>query len=417
MTYKSLKILLSVQMLLFSGFLFITQSAYSAPVALEDSAMDQVTAGNTKQSGGIVVGKSSESIINSTTGLTLSAEAQQAAKGLNLVNSTDSAVANTVNIWAGSIVSIKVEDGDVKPVLEVNQINQVTQEQNRTATLTGYLRPESEQTEIFNRSGSESYLSKIVNSNNTTNLLEESRLSFTTSSTNVNTRTKFNIGDKLYFEGNLGQGVAVAGHADIDFDGGSADIALVVGGGISAGADSADVTGTINVADLDFGDTGAAAGISAEVKISLLTNITFPTMNIVIEGAGCGVVMGSCNATSMIEEFTNTKTDNSTQDIVENHQSGQSVFSEQHTEIYRSAFELKSASAEYIVVDDSSLILTSDVSLELSDSSQKEIEGMNIVNAIGSNVANSTNVSRASEFKSRRSTLVLNQFNIVHHGN
>ncbi|MCK4710541.1 MAG: hypothetical protein KAU21_18140, partial [Gammaproteobacteria bacterium] len=60
--------------------------------------------------------------------------------------------------------------------------------------------------------------------------------------------------------------------------------------------------------------------------------------------------------------------------------------------------------------------LYSDITLELSESAQKETEGMNIVNAIGSNVANSTNISRALQFNSIGTRLILNQFNVVHHG-
>jgi hypothetical protein len=165
-----------------------------------------------------------------------------------------------------------------------------------------------------------------------------------------------------------------------------------------------------------MGDTGAEAGIEIEGDISLLVELTLPKMRIEINGAGCGVVMGSCDASSIVNEVTQTRTDNSILDIVENYQIGQSTFSEEHISIYRSSFELESATAEYIIVDDSSLELNSDLTLALSDSAQKEAEGLNIVNAIASNVANATNVSRASQFNTRRSTLVLNQFNIVHHG-
>ena len=139
-------------------------------------------------------------------------------------------------------------------------------------------------------------------------------------------------------------------------------------------------------------------------------------MEIELSGAGCGVVMGSCDASSLHTEFTQTRTDNSTLDVVENHQAGDSDFSTEQISIFRSSFTLGSAQAEYIVVDDSSLTLNSEVVLEFTDSAQKEVEGMNIVNAIGSNVANATNIFRAAHFKSLRSTLVLNQFNTVQHG-
>lgn len=412
MLYTKMRILSAAAVILLFGL----HPAQAEPVALEDNLLNQVTAGNAQQGRGVVVGNSSTSVIHSTTGISLSGEAQGIARGLNLVNSAESAVANTINIWEGNTVTITVEDGDSKPVLEVNQVNQVTQTQVQSATLSGYSRPEAESTEILRRSQNETSVSKIVNSNITTNIFEEDKVSSTVSSASVNTRTKFNIGDKFFFEGNLGQGVAVAGSADIDLDGGHVDLALVVGGGVSAGIN----IGDINVEGLDFGATGIkagiTAGITAEAQISLVTEIKLPKMKIVLSGAGCGVVMGSCDVSSLHTEFTQTRTDNSTLDVVENHQAGDSDFSTEQISIFRSSFTLGSAQAEYIVVDDSSLTLNSEVVLELTDSAQKEVEGMNIVNAIGSNVANATNISRAAHFKSLRSTLVLNQFNTVQHG-
>jgi uncharacterized protein YsxB (DUF464 family) len=396
MAYKRPKIFLSATMLLLSGLLLSAQPARSEPVALNDRSMDQVTAGNTKEGGGLIVGSSSEAVDSRTRRLDLSGEAQQGAKGFNIVNSAESAVANTTNIWDGTAVTITVEDGDSKPVLEVNQTNQVTQEQVRSATMSGYTRSEAEQTEILNRSISESYLNKVVNVNDTTNISEKIRSSTITSTAVVNTLLKFNLSDKLSFSGHLGQGMAGAGHTDVTFEGGSADIAVAV--------DKGEVTASSD------------GSLVAKGGLILVTRVVLPKVKVVIDGAGCGVVMGSCNASSTLTEFTYKKTDNSTLEIIENHQSGQSSFSEVKTSIYRSPFELKSAKAEYIVIDDSTLKLDSDVTLELSESAQKEIEGMNIVNAVGSNVANSVNISRTEKFKSRRSTLVLNQLNIVHHG-
>lgn len=417
MTYTNLKIILGRALLLACSVLLVVRPAYAAPVALEDRIMDQVTAGNTNEAGGVVVGKSSNTTANSTTGINLNGEAQRKAKGLNLVNTTGSAVANTVNIWSGNVVSITVEDSDIKPVLEINQLNQVTQEQVQFATLSGYSRSGAEKTDIYKNSTDESYNSHIVNSNNATDFFYEEIASTTNSLGNVNTHAEFTLGDnKLHFEGHLGQGIAVAGSADINFDGGSADIALVIGGGVSVGADTANVKGDIKLPGFDLGTSSAQAGIDVEAGMSVLVEVELPKMNIQLSGAGCGVVMGSCNASSTVEEDKLIITDNSSQDIVENHQFGHNSFSDERINIYRSSFELENAKAEYIIVDDSSLEVILDVTLELSDSAQKEIEGMNIVNAINSNVANTTNVSRASEFKSQRSSLILNQFNTVHHG-
>ena len=221
MSYKRPIILLSVTVLLVGGLLLGARSAHAEPVALNDRSMDQVTAGNAEEGGGAVVGNSSDAVDNRTRRLGLSGEAQQGAQGFNIVNSAESAVANTANIWDGTAVTIIIEDGDEKPVLEVNQTNQVTQKQVRSATMSGYSRSEAETAEVLSRSGSEGYMHKAVNSNDTTDLFEETRFSTTTSSAKINTRLKFNLSDKIDFEGNLGQGVAGAGHTDITLDGGS----------------------------------------------------------------------------------------------------------------------------------------------------------------------------------------------------
>lgn len=410
MAYTKLNITSGILFLLMCSLLLMIQPAYSAPVLLEDNVMEQVTAGNTHEGGGVIVAKSSSNITNSKSGINLNSEVQQGAKGLNLVNATGSAVANTVNIWAGNVVSINVEDSDIKPTLEVNQINQVTQEQIHTATMSGYLRSDADTTDVNNKFVSESYFSKLTNIHDVVDRSKEIIYTETTSDSNVDTKLILDLNDNLYIEGHLGQGVASSGYVKATYEGGSAEFALGVNASIEASA-GIGVNGILGTS------ATLNASASAEAGLSLITNIELPTMELELSGAGCGVILGSCDASGSSKELVIISTDNSTREVVENHQSGQSVFSEEHVQVYRSPFELKSAKAEYIIVDDSSLELLSDVTLELSDSAQKNIEGMNIVNAINSNVANSTNVSRASEFRSHRSTLVLNQFNIVHHGN
>lgn len=395
MTKKSQKTLFSTVVLTLCGLLLCAQTARSAPVALTDRAMDRVTAGEITEGGGLIVGNSSEAVANRTTGLDLSGEAQQNAKGLNIVNSTESAVANVVNIWDGGGITVATESGKVTTDLKVNQLNNTTQEQVRSATLSGYLRSEAEHADTLSRSTNMAYTSTLVDYHSVTNLFDETRTLITVSDGKVNTLLKFDIDDKINFSGHLGIGMAAAGHTEINYEGGSADIAAVLGGDIEAKADGS---------------------LIADGNLALVTQVELPSMNIVIDGVGCGAALGSCSANSSSIEQISTKKDNSSLDIFENHQAGQSSFSEVQTSIYRSPFELESAKAEYIVIDDSSLELNSDVALELSDSSQKDIKGMNIVNAMGSNVANSTNVSRTTRFEGSKATLVLNQFNTVHHG-
>ncbi len=416
---KSFGIFIISPALLLSSLLLYSLPVHSAPFMLDDSAMDQISAGNTEEDGGgVIVGNSSEAVSSIKTGVELHDEAQQGASGLNIVNATDSNIANMVNIWDGNSVTIQVEDSDSKPVLEVNQLNQVSQQQVFSASISKYSKPDAEQFEIFKNTRDESYTSNIVDIHDTTEFFEEFRESTTETDAIVNTRIIFKIGDNLYFEGHLGQGIAVSGHAEISLGGGVADIAMVAGGGISAeagiGVGDSDLIEPIT--NFNLGETEASAGIDITASASLISRFTLPSMEIVFDGTGCGVVLGSCSASSLFKEEVTTRTDNSTLDVVENHQSGQSSFLEESTTIKRSPFEFESAKAAYIVVDDSSLEMYSDVTLELSDSAQKEIEGLNVVNAIGSNVANATNLSQVTNFNTNRSILTLNQFNIVHHG-
>jgi len=404
MTYSNLKKLLSTLLLLLCSLLLMVRPAYTAPVVLEDKVMDQITAGNTNEGGGVVVGQSSKAIANRTSGLALGGEAQQNATGLNIVNSTESAVANVANIWDGNGVSATKEGSDTNSEVKINQVNNITQEQLRSATVSGYIRSEADHTEILNRSGSVSYSSKIVDHHDVTSISDTSHTLITGSYGNVNTLIEFNIDDDISFSGNLGVGMAATGHTDINFEGGSAEIAAAIGQKNDS-SNKAKIT-----------SAGDGKSLVAEGLLTLVTRVELPSMDIVIDGAGCAVALGSCDASSTTYEYTDSYSDNSTLDIIENHQSGQSAYSEVQTSIHRSPFELKNARAEYIVIDNSTLELNSDIMLELSDSAQKDTKGMNIVNAIGSNVANSTNISRTRNFEGSRSKLVLNQFNTVQHG-
>ncbi len=414
------QILLLSTTLLLSGLLLGVPQAYSEPVALNDRTMDEVTAGEATGgaavSGGVVVGQTSEAVANRTAGLVLNDEAQQNANGLNIVNSTESAVANVVNVWDGSGVVATEEENGTNAEVKINQINNITQEQVRSATLSEYVRSEADHRESLNRSGSAGYSSKFIDYHSAASHIEETRTTTIDSNGKVNTLFSFQFGDSVDFSGHLGLGIAAAGYTDIEFTGGSTDIGM---GASLKGQKVASVTAYAGEGRLFYDEDTKSyyrTNFQATGNLAFATRVELPTVKLVMNGAGCGVAMGSCNASSKVVETMETNTDNHTLDIFEVHLSGYSSFSEVETSTYRSPFELKNARAEYIVVDDSTLELNSDVTLELSDSAQRDAKGMNIVNAIGSNVANGTNVSRTTRFEGRKATLVLNQFNTVNHG-
>ena len=96
-------------LLFFCGILLVVPLAYADPVRMDDTALNSVTAGTGSHShneaggsGGAIVGNSSVATISQTGGVSIDGESQANAKALNLVNSSESTVANGVNVWEGS---------------------------------------------------------------------------------------------------------------------------------------------------------------------------------------------------------------------------------------------------------------------------------------------------------------------------
>jgi hypothetical protein len=124
--------------------------------------------------------------------------------------------------------------------------------------------------------------------------------------------------------------------------------------------------------------------------------------------------MGSCDAGGTSDLVTNETIDNSLIDTEVSSSVGDSEFTEKMTDTYRSPFELDNAQAEYIVVDDSSLTVNTTFNLVLSGSAQSNANGMNIVNATGSAVADGVNVARTSQLTDG-GAMSLQQTNVISH--
>ena len=392
------------------GLVLVSGRALSAPQLLQDETMQQLTAGQSENAGGVITANTSNSQIEHKVSIRLSDESQSQSQTLNLINSSDSAVANTLNVWQGDVVNLSPAEAGTTPELEVNQINQVYQQQSHSATMSGYVRSEADTTAIVRHHESRVFSNDLVNIDQVTDRFEELRVTETSTDSMVDTSFSLGLGDQLYIDAHLGQGIASSGYVNAVYDGGEAEFIMNLDGGISASADS-------SIAN-EFLGTTASIGFEAgiDLGLSLITTIELPRMEIELSGAGCGVILGSCSASGSSSELIMTTTDNSTLGVYENHQTGAFEFSDESISIVRSPFELGSASADYIVVDDAGLVLETEESLELSESAQKDIEVMNLVNAVASDVANAVNVSRASQFENVGSRLILNQFNTVRHG-
>lgn len=395
-------------------FLIYLPNSYAEPVTLDDVTLNKVTAGSDSNSsssgsGGAIIGNSSEATISQTGGVDLSGEAQSGAKGLNIVNSAESTVANGVNVW-----DVNSNDGtSANGEMAVDQSNVINQEQRRSASMPNYSRPEADTFVEVIRTGSESHNNSLDRNNNIVDYQALTGDKSTESSAWVDTTIQggANVGDDTLPRGNIdtnvGKGGAGAGIVSLDVDGGEAQIGLAVGGTVIAHPDV--------VTELSDGTSDSYGGMDVNGDdLSLYGRLILPDVTIEINGAGCGVAMGSCGAGGKTTDVTSNTTDNSIMDNEVATSVGESEFTDNLTERYRSPFELSNAQAEYIVVDDSSLAVNTVFNLTLSGSAQSNVSAMNVVNATGSAVANGVNVARTSGL-TNGGAMALQQSNVISH--
>jgi hypothetical protein len=416
MDSKLLRIRLAAGLSLLSLSCFIT--AFADPVTLDDLLLDQITAGSeastTSGSGGAIIGNSSEATISQTGGVSLEGEAQSGAKGLNIVNSAESTVANGVNVWdlSGDNVS---NNGQ----LAVDQSNMVHQEQRRSASMPGYSRPEADKLVQIDRSGSETHNDSLDRNNNVVDIETVTNSLITTSTAWVDTTiagsasTGGATDPKGSIDTNVGKGGAGAGNVTIDVDGGEAQIGLAVDGGADGDAQVLATEDIITEVDGNVNESYGGMTVDGG-ELALYGRLILPEIEITFQGAGCGVAMGSCGAGGTSNESRSEENDNSVMDNEKLTSVGNSEFQESRTNSYRSPFELQDAQAEYIVVDDSKLTVNTTFNLALTGSAQSNVSAMNVVNATGSAVANGINIARTSGL-SGEGSMNLQQSNVISH--
>jgi len=115
------------------------------PHRLADRQLDQITAGDSdagssaQDLGGAIVAAGSEATITGSGAVTLEDSTQKGAQALNLVNASQSRVANGVNVWDG-----RLDTQNGATTLNVNQDNKVFQQGFATyASLSEYKRTDS----------------------------------------------------------------------------------------------------------------------------------------------------------------------------------------------------------------------------------------------------------------------------------
>jgi hypothetical protein len=354
-------------------------AALGAGAPLTDSTLDAVTAGSAAEhplaSGGAVVGNNSQAVLNITGTLDLGGDAQSGANALNLVNSSESTVANGVNVWDGKLDAAAQAE---RTTFEVNQSNTVEQEQRRVAFLPSYERTGINSSKSWTEDSTHSASQTVNRSNETRDVQTSASTRSLTSQGSVNTETAI-AGQTI----RGGRGIAGAGDLGVNFDGGNID--FVIEG---------------NIADV------------LEGSISL--SIELPELDIAFNGGGCAVQMGSCEGKGSLDETSSESSDNSVIETFASTSHEEGTFVGDGTENIRSPFEIADAQAEYIVVDDSSIDVESNYGITLAGSAQRELRALNAVNAAGSAVANAVNISRTPTLSGGQ-VLALNQQNVIRH--
>jgi hypothetical protein len=370
-------LIVSVTALLCSGL------ALADPLRLSDNVLDGVTAGTADNpvqgSGGAIVGNNSEATLLLTGTLDLADKAQSGARGLNVVNSSESTVANGVNIWDGKLPdgAKAGENGDFK----VRQENVVHQEQRRVALLPSYERSGANRSETWTEDSTHQSSSTSNTSNEALNVETTSSTRNLTSKGEVDTESTV-----LDQEIKGGQGVAGAGDIGITFAGGQVEF--------DAHAQA---------------ETGKA-GLDGHLNLK----VTLPAFSVDFNGAGCAVEIGSCNAEGTLDETSDTSSDHSVTTTAKTTDDSSETFVGGGTKDVRSPFSLSDAQAEYIVVDDSKLDVESNYGITLAGSAQADLRALNAVNAAGSAVANAVNISRTPSLTAL-SSMSLVQSNIIGH--
>jgi hypothetical protein len=401
----------SISILSAAPALLVGSAVVAGPVPLTDSALDRVTAGTASElqgSGGAIVGNDSEAVLVLTGTLELADDAQSGARGLNVVNSSESTVANGVNVWDGQIPDSATKDPAPKPTGEfsVSQENAVYQEQRRVSLLPSYERSGANRSSSWDEDSTESSTTSSLMTNEALDLETTNTTRDLTATGSVDTNSSI-VGQEI----KAGKGIAGAGDLHVNFDAGT--LTYRVDGSVNVG-------GTMNTTTTAIPDEGTTttqnqnATDGVIVSGSLLLTLELPELVIDFNGAGCAVMMGSCSSAGTLDETSETVSDHSVITSTDTTQESDATFVGGGSEEIRAAFTLEDAQAEYIVVDDSSLDVEANYGISLAGAAQADLRALNAVNAAGSAVANAVNISRTPSL-SAAATMALVQSNVIRH--
>jgi hypothetical protein len=350
------------------------------PHRLADRQLDQITAGDSdagssaQDLGGAIVAAGSEATITKSGAMTLEGSAQQGAQALNLVNASQSRVANGVNVWDG-----RLDTQNGATTLNVNQDNKVFQQGFATyASLSEYKRTDSN---VWT-SHTSAETSKSSSSDSFTNdSMVDTKQSVSSSGGNSTVGGLSSPSQGINLQG--GQGISGTGKLDIHVDAGS--IGVGISGNASATTQSAiDVGGVFNGTTTDT----VSAGFNANLNWNL------PKLDLSFDGGICYVELGSCSAKGSRDSSS----------------SSESNKQETYSQAVLAPVSINDAKAEYIVVDESKLTAKTDYTVFLNGNSQADAKALNLVNAAGSLITNAVNVARTPTVGP---VINLNQTNLI----
>lgn len=346
-------------------------AAFAGPQELSLIQLDRITAGNASDpasvaSGGAIIAGGSTGSISASGAVNVGDGVQANARALNLVNSSESTVANGVNIFDGRADAAATFAAGTN--FEVNQLNEITQDQRRAASLPSYERSENNVTVSTSNTGQTSSTALLNTVDSVTDVDTLTTAMNNTTSGSVDAVSTI-LGQKIQ----AGKGISAAGSIDVDFEAGNIEFLADAAGGVSLGGAGNEIL------------TGQA---------SLELRITLPRFTVAIEGAGCGVMNGSCTATGSNTETFDSKTDKSTLYTVDSQEFLDNTWEiVEHSDV-RGPLSIYGVNAEYIVVDESNITVDSDYIVTLAGGAQADLRAMNVVNAAGSAVANGVNVAQ-----------------------
>lgn len=166
----------------------------------------------------------------------------------------------------------------------------------------------------------------------------------------------------------------------------------------SGGAGAGKFNLGIGSANVTFNPTLTTKGsavfglISGEVTASAPLSVTSPTVDLDINGAGCGAVSGSCNAAGNDEATSSKETGIASAPV----------------------YTMKNANADYIAGNDADITIGTEAVLALSEGAQAEAKALNLTNAVSSQVANGVNVATADGLSfASGNTSVVRQTNVA----